>query len=127
MKFARGVFFLAAVYGVLVLSPMYFQEATVAWLHPPAITHPEYYYGFIGVALAWQLLFVQLARDPLRHRPLMIPATLEKVAFGAAMLALYAQQRLSPLMLAAGMVDLLFAAAFAWAFWRTGAAARSCS
>ncbi|MFC5526329.1 hypothetical protein ACFPPA_11355 [Rhodanobacter ginsengisoli] len=119
MKFARRVFLLAAIYGVLALLPMYFREAVVARDQPPAITHPEYYYGFIGVALAWQLAFLLLWRDPLRHRPLMLPATLEKVAFGGAMLVLYLQQRLSPLMLAAGAMDLLFATLFVLAWWRT--------
>jgi hypothetical protein len=119
MRFARWVFLLAAIYGVVALLPMYFREAVVARDQPPAMTHPEYYYGFIGVALAWQLAFLLLSRDPLRHRPLMLPATLEKVAFGGAMLALYLQQRLSPLMRAAGAMDLLFATLFVLAWWRT--------
>ena len=127
MKFARWVFLLAAIYGVLALAPMYFQEAMLARTQPPAITHPEFYYGFIGVALAWQVLFLQLAHDPLRHRPLMLPAMLEKAGFGLAMLALYAQHRLPALMLLAGCVDLLFVALFLLAWWRTrhgGPAAR---
>ena len=119
MKLSHWVFLLAAIYGVLALLPMYFQESMVARMQPPAITHAEYYYGFIGVALAWQLAFLLLSRDPLRYRPMMIPATLEKVAFGIAALALYLQQRLSPLMLGAGCIDLLFAALFMLAYWRT--------
>ncbi|MEO8999506.1 MAG: hypothetical protein ABI227_07815 [Rhodanobacter sp.] len=119
MKFSRWVFLLAAIYGVLALLPMYFQESMVARMQPPAITHPEYYYGFIGVALAWQLAFLLLSRDPLRYRPIMIPATLEKVTFGIAALVLYLQQRLSLLMLGAGCADLLFAALFLLAYWRT--------
>ena len=115
MKFARWVFLLAAIYGVLALAPMYFQEAMLA----PPLTHPEFYYGFIGVALAWQVLFLQLAHDPLRHRPLMIPAMLEKAGFGLAMLALYAQHRLPALLLLAGCVDLLFVVLFLLVWWRT--------
>jgi hypothetical protein len=116
LKFARWVFLIAGIYGVLALVPMYFQEATVAQTRPPAITHAEYYYGFIGVALAWQVLFLQLSRDPRRHRPLMVPSMLEKAGFGCAMLVLYAQHRLSNLMLAAGLVDLLFVVLFALAY-----------
>ena len=119
MKFARWVFLLAAIYGVLALVPMYFQEAMLAQTQPPALTHPEFYYGFIGVALAWQVLFLQLSRDPLRYRPLMIPAMLEKGSFGLAMLVLYAQHRLAALMLLAGCVDLLFVALFLLAWRRT--------
>ena len=119
MKFARWVFLLAAVYGFVALLPMYFQEARVAHDQPPAITHPEYYFGFIGVALAWQFAFLLLAREPARYRPMMLPATLEKLAFGLAMLTLYLQHRLAPLMLAAGCMDLLFAALFLLAWRRT--------
>ncbi|MFA6230497.1 MAG: hypothetical protein WC617_10025 [Rhodanobacter sp.] len=119
MKFARWIFLLAAIYGFAALLPMYFHEARVAHDQPPAITHPEYYFGFIGVALAWQMAFLLLAREPSRYRPMMLPATLEKLAFGIAMLVLYLQQRLTPLMLAAGCMDLLFAVLFLLAWWRT--------
>lgn len=119
MKMARWIFVIAGIYGLAALIPMYFQESMVALMNPPAITHPEYYYGFIGVALAWQLLFFQIARDPLRFRPMMLPATLEKLAFGIAALVLYAEHRLAPLMLVGGCVDLLFAGLFLLAYSRT--------
>jgi hypothetical protein len=118
MKFSRWVFAIAALYGVIALLPMYFQESMVASTQPPAITHAEYYYGFIGVALAWQLAFMVIAFDPPRYRPMIIPAALEKVGFGLAAIVLCLQHRLSPLMLAAGLVDLLFAATFMLAWWR---------
>jgi hypothetical protein len=38
---------------------------------PPAITHPEFYYGFVGVATTWQVTFLIIRRDPKRYRPLM--------------------------------------------------------
>lgn len=119
MKMARWIFVIAGIYGLAALIPMYFQESMVARMQPPAVTHAEYYYGFIGVALAWQVLFFQVARDPLRFRPMMLPATLEKLAFGIAALVLYAQHRLAPLMLLGGCVDLLFAALFLLAYSRT--------
>ena len=56
MIFAKRVFFIAAVLGVIVLAPQYFMEAKVGRDFPPPITHPEHFYGFIGVALAWQML-----------------------------------------------------------------------
>jgi hypothetical protein len=52
------------------------------------------------------------------YRPMMMPAMLEKVAFGAAAVALFMQHRLLPLMLAAGGVDLLFASLFLLAWWQ---------
>ena len=57
MRFAKIVFTTAAAWGFLVLPPMYFLEQKIGRDTPPAITHPEYFYGFIGIALAWQLAF----------------------------------------------------------------------
>lgn len=50
MKFAKRVFSVAGLYGVIVIVPMYFAEGRIGRDHPPAITHPEFYYGFLGVA-----------------------------------------------------------------------------
>lgn len=82
MKFAKRVFLVAGVYGVIVIVPMYFAEGRIGRDHPPAITHPEFYYGFLGVALAWQVVFLVLAQDPSRYRPMVIPSVLEKVSYG---------------------------------------------
>jgi len=109
---ARRIFLVAGIYGVLVLLPQYFMEGRTGRDFPPPITHPEYYYGFIGVALAWQVLFLIMARDPVRFRLVMVPATLEKLAFGGAAVVLYLQGRLATLILGAGIVDLILAALF---------------
>lgn len=117
MNFAKRVFFLAAVYGVLALAPQYFMEAKVGRDFPPPITHPEHFYGFIGVALAWQFVFFLIARDPVRYRPVMLVAIVEKLAFGVAAVVLFAQGRLAALILGAGLIDLLLATLFALS-WR---------
>lgn len=119
MKFARATFLAAGIYGLLIILPMYFQEHLVAQLQPPAITHAEFYYGFIGLALAWQVLFLMLARDPSRYRAMMIPSALEKLFYGGAVVTLYLEHRLSPLMLIFGGIDLLFVLLFALAFVHT--------
>jgi hypothetical protein len=119
MIFARRVFFVAGVYGLIGLIPQYFMEAMVGRDFPPAITHPEHYYGFIGVALAWQVFFFIIARDPVRYRIAMLPAMLEKFAFGGAMVVLYLQGRLAALILGAGIIDLVFVALFIAAFRAT--------
>ena len=121
MPFARRVFLTAAVYGVLVLAPQYFMEAKVGRDFPPPITHPEHFYGFIGVALAWQVLFVVIARDPVRYRPVMPVAVLEKLGFGIAAVALFVQGRLHAAVLGAGIIDLVLAALFLAAFRLTPA------
>jgi hypothetical protein len=118
MKFARWVFLLAGIYGVAVLLPQFFLEQQVGRDYPPAITHPEYFYGFVGVALAWQVAFLIMARDPARYRPIMLPAILEKASFGFATIALFLEERLSVQMLAAGLVDLTWGVLFLVAWWK---------
>jgi hypothetical protein len=124
MKFAKRVFLIAGIYGVLVLLPQYFMEERVGRDFPPPITHPEHFYGFIGVALAWQVAFFIIARDPVRFRPMMGVGALEKVAFGVAAVALYAQKRLAFPLLLAGVLDLIFAGLFLLA-WRWTPASRT--
>ena len=119
MLFAKRVFLIAGIYGLIVLVPQYFLEAKTGRDYPPAITHPEFFYGFTGVALAWQVAFLIIARDPVRYRLMMIPSMLEKISFGVAAIVLFAQGRLAPLLLAAGIGDLLWCAAFVVAFQRT--------
>lgn len=116
MKFARRLFNIAGIYGLLVLVPQYFMEAKNGRDYPPPITHPEYYYGFVGVAVAWQVLFLILARDPKRYRPMIIPAILEKLSFAIAAFVLYAQQRLGTTMLLAASIDLLLGVLFIVAY-----------
>jgi len=119
MKFARWVFAIAAVYGLALITPMYFAEAQIGRNDPPAITHPEYFYGFIGVTLAWQLVFVMLARRPLEYRPIMLAAVVEKAAYGIAAVALFLQERVSPLVGVFGIVDLTLGTLFAISFYMT--------
>jgi len=119
MQFAKRVFLIAGIYGILVLLPQYFMEGKVGRDFPPPITHPEHFYGFIGVALAWQVLFIVMARDPVRYRGAMLPAILEKLAFGLAAVVLYAQGRLALPVLGAGIIDLIFAGLFAVSMQKT--------
>lgn len=124
-RFARAVFRIAAIYGLIVLVPQYFLEAKIGRDTPPPITHPEYFYGFLGVAIAWQIAFLIIAQEPVRYRLMMIPAILEKATFAVAALALFAGDRLTGQMLGAGMIDLLLGTLFVVAFLRTPAAASS--
>ena len=120
VRFARRVFNGAAIYGIVVLVPQYFMEGQIGRDFPPPITHPEHFYGFIGVALAWQFLFLVIARDPVRYRLAMLPAILEKLAFGIPAIVLYLQGRLSPLVLVPGLFDLVLGALFLLSFRATG-------
>lgn len=118
-RFARRVFTGAAVYGLLALVPQYFLEDRLNRDFPPAITHPEHFYGFVGIAIAWQFAFLVIARDPVRYRALMPVAVLEKLAFGGAAIVLFALGRIAWPVLAVGGVDLVLAALFLAAYRMT--------
>jgi hypothetical protein len=121
VTFARRVFLGAGIYGLIVLVPQYFLEGRTGRDFPPPITHPEYYYGFVGVAVAWQIVFLMISRDPVRYRPIMFAAIVEKVSFGLPAIALYLGARLSGQMLAAGLLDLFLGVLFVMAYRRTPA------
>ena len=105
MKSASRVFLIAGIYGLIVLVPQYFTEVKTGRDYPPAITHSEFYYGFLGVAISWQIAFLFISRDPLRYRPMMIPSILEKITFGVAVVFLFLQQRTSSMTLSFAIVD----------------------
>jgi hypothetical protein len=113
--FARRVFLIAGWYGIVVLAPQYFVELGL----PALMERPEHYYGFIGVALAWQVIFLIVASDVVRYRPLMLAGVLEKVSFGGAVAILYAVDRVSIGVLLAGTLDLILGALFVAAFTAT--------
>jgi hypothetical protein len=121
MKFAKFVFLVAGIYGLLILSPIYFMEGKIGRDTPPAITHPEFFYGFLGVGLAWQVLFLMLSRDPVRYRAMILPCILEKVSYGAALIVLFSQRRLPLSVLTIGSVDWIFAFLFLAAYFKTKA------
>jgi hypothetical protein len=118
-KFARWVFTIAGIYGVIVVAPQYFLEHRFAQDLPPALTHPEHFYGFIGVTLAWQFVYLLIGTDPIRYRPVMLIAMFAKLSFGIACIMLYLQGRLAPIVLAASSVDLFLVILFGICFWLT--------
>lgn len=120
MTFARRVFLVAGVVGILFVAPLYFLEDRIGQTQqPPGMTHPEYYYGFAGVTLVWQLLFLLIASNPVKYRTLMLFGILEKVSYGLAVPMLYAAQRVPGVIVLAGVVDLVWAALFAIAYGKT--------
>jgi hypothetical protein len=116
MKFAKVVYWVAGAFGVLALAPLYFMFNMVGRLDPPPVTHPQFYYGFAGLGLAWQFAFFVIATDPARFRPLMIPSVLEKVSYVGALLVLYLQDRISPVQAATALPDALLAVLFVAAY-----------
>ncbi len=119
MRFARWVFWVSGVSGILLTIPPYFMEAQTGQNYPPPVTHPEYYYGFFGVTLAWQFLFLVIGSDPVRYRLAMLPALIEKASFVAAILLLYQQEKVPAVWLAFASNDGIWLLLFFVAFLKT--------
>ena len=119
MKFAKVVFWIAGIWGVLVLTPLYFMFDLIGRNDPPVITHPAFFYGFVGAGLAWQIAFFVIATSPARYRPLMIPSVLEKFSYGIAVVILVTQHRMRASDLIFGGVDLLLGLLFVIAYFTT--------
>jgi hypothetical protein len=119
MNFARRVFLCATAFGLLVVPPLFFLEGFLGRNFPPEITHPEFYYGFAGAVFSWQLIYLLIAWDPLRYRPLMLLGALCKASFAIAVFTLVALGRtpIGPSLLVLG--DVVFTPLFVWAFWVT--------
>lgn len=116
MKFSKYVFIAAGIYGLIITAPMYFSEAKFNLNDPPVLTHPEYFYGFVGVVIAWQLAFLLIARDPYRYRLMMIPAVIEKLSYGLAVIFLFSLERVTKVPLTFAVIDLALAVLFTIAF-----------
>jgi hypothetical protein len=119
MRFAKIVFWVAAIWGVLIITPLYFMFDVISRNDPPPLTHPGFFYGFAGAALAWQIAFLYIAKDPVRHRPLMIPSMFEKFSYGAAVIVLVLQGRMHQSDVVFGVVDLLLGLLFVLAYFKT--------
>ncbi len=119
MKFAKIVFLVAGIWGLLVITPLYFMFDVIGRKDPPPITHPGFFYGFVGLGLAWQIAFLFIGRDPARFRPLMIPSVVEKFTYGIAMVVLVLQARTQVFDLIWAGTDLLLGVLFVAAYIKT--------
>jgi hypothetical protein len=120
LRFARWVFLIAGVLGLLEILPLYFMENMIGRTEPPPITHPGFFYGFIGAVLAWQVAFLIIASDPVRYRPLMVATFLEKLLYPLAMFALFVTGRAPARNLATAILDLVWLMLFVMAWVRLG-------
>lgn len=111
-QFPARMFRWAAIYGLIVLTPMYFAPL------PPQLG--ETLLGFIGLALVFQGVFWVIGSDPVKYRALMPLAVAEKLVFGVPALALFAggYPVAPPVAVFAG-IDLLLGLGFFAAWWKT--------
>ena len=120
MKFAKVVFWVAGIWGLVVITPLYFMFDLIGKQDPPAITHPGFYYGFVGCALAWQIAFICIARDPVRLRVMMIPSVVEKFTYCTAVVVLVMQGRTNQRDLVFAATDMTLGVLFVVAYVVTG-------
>jgi hypothetical protein len=119
MRFARWVFLLAGVSGVLLVAPAYFLEGPSEKIDPPPVNRSEYYYGLVGSVLAWQLGYLLIASDPIRFRPVMLLGSLGKASVAIAVAILYAKGKASPLWVGLASMDATWVVLFLIAHQRT--------
>jgi len=119
MRFAKIVFWIAGIWGMLIIAPLYFIFDSIGRRDPPPITHPGFFYGFVGLALAWQFAFLFIATDPARYRPLMLPSMFEKFSYGIAVVVLVLQGRTRRSDLVFAATDLLLGVLFVIAYFKT--------
>jgi len=121
MRFARTVFVGAGIWGIAVLTPLYWLIDITGRHYPAPVDYPHFFYGFLSVALAWQIAFLIIGINPLFFRALMIPAILEKFGWVATLAVLYGQSRISAIDAQAAIPDLALGILFLAAFVKTGA------
>lgn len=111
-KFPSRMFRWAAIYGVIVLLPLYFT--------PLPRAGAEVFLGFTGLALVFQGLFWTIGSDPVKYRPLMPYAVAEKLVFGLPALALFARgYPVNPPVAVFAGIDVLLGIGFFLAWKRT--------
>lgn len=115
MKFARYTFLVAGIYGLAVLVPQYFVEVSGAG---PVIALPEFFYGFLGVAVAFQLVFIIISTDPHKYRLMILPSIVEKFSFAIAVALLVYSGRTSGPIVYGAALDLLLGVLFAVSWFK---------
>lgn len=122
MTFAKAVFIGAGIWGLAVLAPLYALVDVAGRRYPPPEEYPHFFYGFLSVAMAWQVAFLVIGSNPIRYRGLMLPAILEKLGYAFGTTALYLQGRVPAVDAQSAVPDVMLAVLFATAFVRTGSA-----
>ena len=112
------MFRIAGIYGVLLIAPMYLLEPVFNAQGQP-LTHPEHFYGFVGITLAFQFVFLVVSTDVARFRPLIPVFLFEKVCFPAAVWPLYLAGRTPGIVVIPASIDILLGVLFTISWFRT--------
>jgi hypothetical protein len=119
MRFARLTFLLGGIWGLIVMTPLYFMFDTIGRQYPPPITHPDMYYGFVSVTWVWQIAYLVISTDPVRFRPFMLVGILAKSLYFATVTAVYVAGGIQLSQLSAVTPDLVLAILFGVSFVKT--------
>jgi hypothetical protein len=113
-KWPRIIFKGAGYYGIIVMLVLLLAPAQV--LGEPTVVHPEYYFGFVTVGMAWQIAFLVVGSDPVRFRPMMLVCVCEKFFYISLLfyfiLTHRAPTRMVPAVVLDGSLGCLFI--YAW-------------
>jgi hypothetical protein len=104
---------MAAISGLLSTVPLALSEKVME------VKQPEFFYGFVFLNICWQISYLFLSSNPVRYRPMMIPAFLAKGSGTVALTWLYLLGRVSGQWIAVGTLDGVIAVLFLVAFWAT--------
>jgi hypothetical protein len=119
MRFANIIFTVAGVWGIVVLTPLFWLFDITGRRYEAPTDYPHFFYGFIGVAMAWQIAFLVIGSNPVRFRTLMLPSMLEKFGHVAILIVLYSLSRISVTDFQAALPDLVLGLLFVAAFVKT--------
>ena len=119
MKFAKVVFVCAGIWGIGVLTPLYWLVDVSGRRYGVPMEYPQFYYGFLSVAMAWQIAFLIIGSNPARFRVLMIPGMLEKLGYVVGLAVLYQQARVTWADAQAAVPDFALAILMMLAFVKT--------
>ena len=119
MRLAKIIFIGAGIWGIAVLTPLYWLVDISGRHYPSPNDYPQFFYGFIAVAIAWQIAFLMIGSNPARFRIFMIPAMIEKFAYVSTLLIMYGRSLIPTIDVQPAIPDGLIGLLFIVAFWAT--------
>ncbi len=119
MKFAKIVFAIAGVWGILVLTPLFFLVDLTGRKYAPPSSYPHFFYGFFALAMVFQFVFFIIASDPARYRPMIIAAILEKAVYVTVCAVLYSRGQITLADASTCFADCILGILFTCAYFTT--------
>ena len=116
MKFAKWVLIVGGIFGLLAIIPLYFIENQIA----PGLNYPEFYYGFIGINILWQILYIYISTNLSRFRPIILFAFFVKILGVISISWLILTERTETWWYGIIISDLILAIMFVTAYRITG-------